>query len=132
MTARARAGVEEADVVVFVCDGQEGPCASDDEIVSWLRRQHPTKKVVLVVNKCESATQGDVQAAQFWEWGLEPLAISAISGTGTGEMMERILKVRCTARSSTRWTLQWLCIDSPTPRPETSGLHAVRMPVAHP
>lgn len=81
-------------MIVLVCDGQTGPCTSDDEIVSWLRRQHPKKPVVLVVNKCESATQGDIQAAQFWEWGLEPLAISAISGTGTGEMMERILDVR--------------------------------------
>ena len=87
------AGVAEADVIVLVCDGQAGPVASEDEIVAWLRRHHPTKKVILAINKCESSSQGDVLAAQFWGYGMEPLAVSAISGTGTGDLMERILEV---------------------------------------
>ena len=80
--------------MVLVTDGQAGPVASEDEIVSWLRRHHPGKKVVLAVNKCESSRDGEALAAQFWGYGLEPLAVSAISGTGTGDLMERIMEVR--------------------------------------
>ena len=37
-TARqARAAAEEADLVLFVVDGREGPSALDDEILRWLR-----------------------------------------------------------------------------------------------
>ena len=38
-TARqARAGADEADLVLFVVDGREGPSAVDDEILAWLRK----------------------------------------------------------------------------------------------
>lgn len=30
------------------------------------------------------------QAAEFWSLGLEPIAVSAISGTGTGDLMDRL------------------------------------------
>ena len=55
---------------------------------------HSKRKVVLAVNKCESETKGLEQAAQFWAYGHEPLPVSAISGTGTGELMERLIAVR--------------------------------------
>jgi GTPase len=55
---------------------------------------HSNRKVVLAINKCESATVGEVQAAEFWGYGHEPLAVSAISGSGTGDLMERITGVR--------------------------------------
>lgn len=87
------AGVEEADVVVLLCDGQEGPTAADEEVIDWMRRAHSSKPVILAINKCESATQGELQAASFWNYGLEPLAVSAISGVGTGLLMERLVEV---------------------------------------
>lgn len=90
---QAAAGIAEADVVVMVCDGQEGPTGADEEVISWLRRVHAGTNVVLAVNKCESEKQGDVLASQFWGYGHEPLAVSAISGTGTGELMDRLLQV---------------------------------------
>lgn len=55
---------------------------------------HSKRKVVFAINKCESETIGEVQAAQFWGYSHEPLAVSAISGSGTGELMERIVEVR--------------------------------------
>lgn len=33
-----------------------------------------------------------LQAAEFWELGLEPLPISAISGTGTGELLDALVE----------------------------------------
>lgn len=38
--------------------------------------------VVLAVNKCENAAKADLQAAEFWGTGLEPVPVSAISGSG--------------------------------------------------
>ena len=32
-----------------------------------------------------------LQVADFWELGLEPIAVSAISGTGTGDLMEQLV-----------------------------------------
>jgi hypothetical protein len=32
------------------------------------------------------------QAAEFWELGMQPHAVSAISGTGTGEMMDALVR----------------------------------------
>ncbi|PSC70640.1 GTPase Der [Micractinium conductrix] len=87
---QAAAAVDEAAALIFVVDGQTGSTSADDEILAWLRRTHPDKPVVLAVNKCENAAKADLQAAEFWSTGLEPFAVSAISGSGTGELMERL------------------------------------------
>ena len=42
---QAAAGVAEADCIVLVVDGQSGVTGADEEIVTWLRRTHPTKPV---------------------------------------------------------------------------------------
>lgn len=77
----------EANVVIFVVDGQMGPTPADQEIADWLRQQ--SVPVLLAVNKCESPQQGVAQAAQFWELGLgEPIPLSAIHGNGTGELLD--------------------------------------------
>lgn len=80
---QAAAAVDEADAVILVVDGQMGPTAVDEEVLSWLRKAHPGKPVSLAVNKCENVGKADEQAAEFWATGLEPFAVSAISGSGT-------------------------------------------------
>ncbi len=57
---QAAAGVKEANSVVMVVDGQEGLTASDSEILAWLRRSHPSKPVLLAVNKCENVQKADL------------------------------------------------------------------------
>jgi GTPase len=91
---QAASAIAEASVVVMVCDGQEGPTAADEQVISWLRKTHSDKGFILAVNKCESSTQGAVLASMFWGYGHEPLAVSAISGSGTGDLMERLVMVR--------------------------------------
>ncbi|MBE9166901.1 ribosome biogenesis GTPase Der [Pleurocapsales cyanobacterium LEGE 06147] len=82
--------LQESSVAIFVVDGQTGPTASDREIADWLRQQ--SVPVLLAVNKCESVEQGTIQAAQFWELGLgEPYPISAIHGSGTGELLDQLI-----------------------------------------
>ena len=47
-------------------------------------------QVTLAVNKCENAAVADQQAADFWALGLEPIAVSAISGSGTGDLLDHL------------------------------------------
>lgn len=51
----------------------------------------PLKPVVLAVNKCENAAKADLMASEFWELGVEPRPVSAISGTGTGELLDALV-----------------------------------------
>jgi predicted GTPase len=48
-------------------------------------------QVILAVNKCENTAKADEQAADFWALGLTPIAISAISGSGTGDLMDALV-----------------------------------------
>ena len=84
---QALTALSEACAAIFVVDGQAGLMPADEEISEWLRQQ--PVPVLLAVNKCESPDQGVIQAAEFWELGLgEPFPISAIHGSGTGEILD--------------------------------------------
>jgi len=88
---QAMVALGEADVVLFVVDGQQGCTPLDEDIASFLRKQ--PVPVVLVVNKCESPTTGDLQAAQFYTLGMgTPWAVSALHGTGMGDAMDELIK----------------------------------------
>lgn len=87
---QAAAAVEEASVIIFLVDGQAGLTAADIEIAEWLRRNYSNKCTILAVNKCESPRKGIMQASEFWSLGLSPLPISAVSGTGTGELLDLV------------------------------------------
>ncbi|MBD2198303.1 MULTISPECIES: ribosome biogenesis GTPase Der [Calothrix] len=88
---QAMTALSEASAAIFVVDGQLGPSPADEEIATWLRQQ--PVPVLLAVNKCESPDQGLIQAAEFWELGLgEPYPISAIHGSGTGELLDELIK----------------------------------------
>lgn len=88
---QAAAALDDADAIIMVVDGQTGPTATDEEVLNWLRRTHPDLPLLLAVNKCENVAKAELQAADFWEWGVEPLPVSAISGTGTGDLLERLM-----------------------------------------
>jgi GTPase len=87
---QAMLALAEASAAIFVVDGQAGITSGDLEIASWLRQQ--SVPILLAVNKCESVEQGIVQAAEFWELGLgEPYPLSAIHGSGTGELLDLLI-----------------------------------------
>ncbi|MGL5192677.1 MAG: ribosome biogenesis GTPase Der, partial [Chroococcales cyanobacterium] len=80
----------ESSVALFIVDGQQGVTEADREIANWLR--HQKVPVVLAVNKCESLMEGLTQAAEFWELGMgEPYPISAIHGSGTGDLLDVVI-----------------------------------------
>ncbi|KAI7730848.1 hypothetical protein M8C21_002069, partial [Ambrosia artemisiifolia] len=87
---QATMAVEESSVIIFVVDGQAGLNAADVEIGDWLRKNYSHKTIILAVNKCESPRKGLMQASEFWSLGFSPLPVSAVSGTGTGELLDLV------------------------------------------
>ncbi len=82
--------IEEADIILFVVDVETGITASDDTVASVLRKSG--KKVILVANKTDNP-QRIALAAEFYSFGLgDPFPISSINGTGTGELMDEVVK----------------------------------------
>jgi len=89
IVAQAEAAIREADVVVFLTDARAGPTPSEVDIADRLRRSQ--KPVVLVANKGDSP-KDRMKSTDFYELGLdEPLAISAMNGIGTGDLLDRIV-----------------------------------------
>jgi GTP-binding protein len=87
--AQAQEAIAQADVIVLVVDAQTGPVAADTDVALLLRRTH--KPVLVAANKAESR-RAELGAAEFHELGLgEPIAISAIHGTGTGDLLDAII-----------------------------------------
>ena len=81
--------VDEADVILFVVDVQNGVTDLDLEVAAILRRTR--KPVLLIANKADSY-DWQYNAAEFYSLGLgDPYCISAMSGSGTGDMMDLIV-----------------------------------------
>ncbi len=81
--------VEEADILLFVVDVMNGVTDLDMEVAAILRRA--TKTVLLIANKTDN---NDLRynAPEFYSLGLgEPYCISAMTGSGTGDMMDLIV-----------------------------------------
>lgn len=80
--------IAEADVVLFVVDGRAGLLPDDEEIGRELRREG--KRVILVVNKVEGATENP---GEFARLGFAPVfTISAEHGQGVGDLLDAALE----------------------------------------
>lgn len=90
---QAAAAVAEASVLILVVDGRSGLMTSDEEVIDWLRRCHPVIPLILAVNKCDNVSKADEFIAEFWSTGLEPIAISALGGSGTGDLLDKVVSV---------------------------------------
>jgi GTP-binding protein len=99
---QAREFLTRADVVLFVVDAKEGLLPQDKEMSSILKKIMPeTKKVILVANKIDSNKE-IMSADVFWKlgWG-EPVAISAVTGSSTGDLLDLLVKKFKTASGKT-------------------------------
>ena len=87
--SQVKAALGEADGAVFVVDGRAGPLSGDYEIADVLRRTRiPT---VLVANKVDDPRH-EADLVAFFELGLgEPLAVSALHGTGSGDLLDELV-----------------------------------------
>ena len=87
---QAHAAIGEADVIVFLVDARSGINAGDHEVAEMLRRAD--KPTILAANKAESGQRREM-VFEFYELGLgEPIAVSAYHGTGTGDLLDRIVE----------------------------------------
>ncbi len=82
--------IEEATVILFMVDVVTGVTDLDDDIAKLLRRSN--KPVFVVVNKVDN-NQRLNDASIFYSLGLgEIYALSAMSGSGTGELLDEVIK----------------------------------------
>jgi GTPase len=87
---QAHAAIAEADVIVFLVDSDAGITAGDHEVAELLRRAH--KPTILAANKAESSKRRE-SVYEFYELGLgDPIAVSAYHGTGTGDLLDKIVE----------------------------------------
>lgn len=83
--------VDEAEVIVFVVDGQSGVHPVDQVIANELRQRG--KDVLLAVNKVDEIGEAASKAAEFYELGLDdPRPISAIHRHFTGDLLDAIIE----------------------------------------
>ncbi|MEX2247927.1 MAG: ribosome biogenesis GTPase Der [Dehalococcoidia bacterium] len=88
--AQIDVALREADIVLFVVDGRDGPTGVDEEVADLLRRA--AKPVLLLVNKVENREREEAAVA-FYELGLgEPIAVSAFQGHGVAEVLDMIVE----------------------------------------
>jgi GTP-binding protein len=88
---QAEAAAADADVIMFVVDAATGLHPLDDDVARILRRtRRPT---VLVANKAESPNARDAVHAEFTRLGFgAPIAVSALHGEGTGDLLDAIVE----------------------------------------
>ena len=87
---QAFAGVNEADVIVFIVDGRTGIDADDEEVARVLRKT--SKPVYLVVNKMDNPDTMD-QVWEFYQLGLgDPWSVSSLHGNGTGDLLDAVVE----------------------------------------
>jgi GTP-binding protein len=95
--AQAEMAIADADAVIFMTDVTTGPTAADREVADILRRRQMRRgedlfpPVLLAANKAENAER-EAEAVALYELGMgEPLPISALHGTGTGDLLDALV-----------------------------------------
>lgn len=82
--------IEEADVILFLVDIQNGITDLDLEVSGILRKS--PKPVVLATNKADTF-DWQFHAAEFYKLGLgDPFIVSAINGLGSGDLLDKLVE----------------------------------------
>jgi|TARA_B100001093_G_scaffold510999_1_gene577985 GTP-binding protein len=83
--------IEEADAIFFMVDLAEGITGMDETIANLLRRSQ--KPIFLTANKGDNSKMQD-NIIEFYALGYEKIyTVSAINGSGTGELLDELVKV---------------------------------------
>ena len=89
--AQVEVAIEEADVIVFVVDGNHGLTPDDEAIAKMLYKAKTP--IVLAANKIDSKEKLN-QKEQFWTLGLgEPHAISSSHSIGVGDLLDKVIEL---------------------------------------
>ena len=88
--AQVEIAIDEADVIVYVTDGQVGISADDRMVAKLLYKVN--KPIILAVNKIDEGSQIS-DAQEFYALGLgEPHVVSGAHGIGIGDLLDEIIK----------------------------------------
>ena len=91
MRQQAEIAIQNATVIIFLCDIKSGLTASDQEVANMLLRSG--KPVVLAVNKMDQVGHTNPDIYEFYNLGLgDPIAVSAVHGHGTGDLLDECFK----------------------------------------
>ncbi len=94
---QVRIAIEEADVILLVVDVRNGLTDLDLDVANILRRSR--KPILVVANKADDF-ESHIQAAEFYALGLgDPICISAINGSCTGDLLDKILEIMPESKS---------------------------------
>ncbi|WP_142683389.1 ribosome biogenesis GTPase Der [Chitinophaga polysaccharea] len=86
---QAKVAMEEANVIIFMCDVTTGITDLDADVADILRRT--SKPVFLVVNKVDNS-QRQLEATEFYSMGFERTHfLSSMTGSGTGELLDDVV-----------------------------------------
>ena len=87
MRQQAEIAIQNATVILFLCDIKTGMTASDQEVANMLLRAR--KPVVLAVNKMDQVGHTNPDIYEFYNLGLgDPIPVSAVHGHGTGDLLD--------------------------------------------
>lgn len=87
--AQVQIAIDEADVILMVCDGKHGLNDDDKYIAGILQRSE--KPVVLAVNMIDDDSR-IVNIYEFYALGLgDPIAVSGAHGIGIGDILDACL-----------------------------------------
>lgn len=87
---QAMLAIEEAQSIIFLCDGKDGITRFDQDIAKILRSSN--KPVTLVINKLDN-NLAHANAFEFYKLGLgDPFPISAINGANTGDFLDQVVE----------------------------------------
>ena len=88
---QAQVAIAEADVIIMLVDVLDGLTPADEDVAEVLRRAN--RPVLVAANKADN--QAREQAAyEFYALGLgEVFALSALHGTGVGELLDAVVAV---------------------------------------
>jgi GTP-binding protein len=86
---QVKIAVQEANLIIFMCDVTTGITDLDADVADILRRT--SKPVYLVVNKVDNA-QRQLEATEFYSLGFEHIYfLSSMTGSGTGELLDEMV-----------------------------------------
>jgi len=88
---QVKIAMEEANVLLFMCDVTTGITDLDAEVADMLRRS--SKPVFLVINKVDNGERL-LEATEFYSMGFEKIFfLSSITGSGTGELLDEVAAI---------------------------------------
>ena len=91
INAQVEIAIEEADVIIFLVNGNEGLTSNDEYIGKLLKKSK--KPVILAVNKVDDISKMD-NTYEFYKLGLgDPIGVSGVHGIGIGDVLDKVTEL---------------------------------------